>query len=59
MEAAAKAKAASLGISMIKANGGYRSYGAILADLFAKKALTKTEYEYWSNAKECRNETTR
>ena len=58
MEAAAKAKAMSLGISMVKANGDYRSYGAILADLFAKKSLTKTEYEWWSNAKEFRNETT-
>ncbi len=58
MEAAAKAKATSLGISMVKTKGGYRSYRAILADLFAKKALTKTEYEWWSNAKEFRNETT-
>lgn len=58
MEAAAKAKATSLGISMGKTKGRYRSYGAILAELFAKKALTKTEYEWWSNAKEFRNETT-
>jgi hypothetical protein len=58
MEAAAKAKATSLGISMVNAKDRYRSYGAILADLFAKKALTKAEYEYWSNAKEFRNETT-
>lgn len=58
MEAAAKAKATSLGISMVNAKGRYRSYGAILADLFAKKALNKAEYEYWSNAKEFRNETT-
>jgi hypothetical protein len=58
MEAAAKAKATYLGISMVNAKGRYRSYGAILADLFAKKALSKTEYEYWLNAKEFRNETT-
>jgi len=43
---------------MVNAKGRYRSYGSILGDLFAKKALTKTDYEYWSNAREFRNETT-
>jgi hypothetical protein len=58
MESAAKAKATTLGISMVKEKGGYRSYAAILAELFAKKAFTKPEYEYWSNARELRNVTT-
>jgi hypothetical protein len=58
MEAAAKAKATSLGFSMVTAKGWHRTYSSILDELFSKQALTKTEYEWWSNAKEFRNETT-
>lgn len=58
MEAAAKEKAASAGISIVTAKGRHRTYSSILDELFSKRLLTQREYEYWSNAKDFRNETT-
>jgi hypothetical protein len=58
MEAAAKAKATSVGISIVTAKGRPRPYSSILDELFSKRLLTEREYEYWSNAKDFRNETT-
>lgn len=53
MEAAAKAKATSLGIST-----GRHDYRWILKALQKKKALTKAEHDEWTNARKFRNLTT-
>ena len=53
MEAAAKAKATSLGIAT-----GRHDYRWILEALQEKKALTKDEHDEWTNARKFRNLTT-
>jgi hypothetical protein len=57
-EAAARAKASAVGISMSNAKRGYRDYRSILDELLAKKALTKDEHDRWSRMRQMRNLTT-
>lgn len=56
-EAAARAKAARMSITLVSLKGKHRPFGAVLDDPSARK-LSKDEHDVWSKARVLRNLTT-